>query len=81
MSKIFTIRDDIYNRLKDLKETPGCDEISFSKVIDSLFQRIANLESENKLILEGTKEVTINQEGRFEGSKGLAGKTIIYKVK
>jgi predicted CopG family antitoxin len=81
ISKQITIRDDLYNKIKDLKEAPGCDELSYSKVIDSLYQKIANLEFENRLILEEITEATINREGRFEGSKGLAGKIIIYKVK
>jgi hypothetical protein len=41
--------------------------ISYSDVIDSL--------------LEPLIEADITQEGRFEGSKGLAGKKIMYKVK
>ena len=61
MSKTFTIRDDIYERLKSMKA-----DKSFSEVLDGL--------------LEPLNQATVNNEGRFEGSKSLAGKRIEYRI-
>ena len=70
MSQNFTIRDNLYGILRGKKEQIEADTgklFSYSDLIETF--------------LVPTQEVTINQEGRFEGSKTLAGKTIIYRVK
>jgi hypothetical protein len=73
---ITIVRKDLCLMLKKAKDKMQHDiasfdelgtTISYADVIDSM--------------LEHLNEVVITQEGRFEGSKALAGKTILYRVK
>lgn len=72
------VRKDLCETLENMKAKMQADmdavkigtTVSYADLIDSL------LEAKGK-----QTEVTITQEGRFEGSKTLAGKTILYQVK
>lgn len=89
-SKLISIRDDLYEKLKGEKQTGG---LSSSEKIDELCTSKAQLEKyyliEADLIGKAgctieqlVKEIQVaevTQEGRI--SKTLAGKTILYKVK
>ena len=77
MSKQITIKNNLYERFLAMK---GNDK-SYSDVIYNLFLEIAALKTEMELKSNNLQEVEINQEGRFQGSKTLAGNTILYKVK
>ena len=67
MTKGITIRDDLYAELRTMR----IGKESFSDVIDKFLHPKSN----------NLQEAEVNPEGRFPGSKTLAGKTIIYKIK
>ena len=69
MSKGINIRDDLWERWNREKDQDGLTSLSFSEWIDSLIERGS-----------GLQVTTINKEGRFEGSKGLSGKRIEWRV-
>jgi len=82
MVKPLTIRDDIYEKLTAIKNKESDNSaFSYSDTIDYLFDQIEQFAKESQKIVNSLQEATINQEGRFDGSKALAGKKIIYKVK
>jgi hypothetical protein len=70
MSKLTTVRDDLYKRWKDEQDQDGLTSLSFSDWIDMLVAQGS-----------GLQVTTINQEGRFDGSKGLAGKRIEWRIR
>ena len=78
MSKGFNIRNDLYDRLKSMKG----DKRSFSGVLDELLFQNMELQKpvDQELREVELREVVITKEGRFEGSKSLAGKSILYRV-
>jgi len=73
MSKPIQIKNELYEIIREMKK--GNATTSFSDVIEEL---INNKTKNNNLQLT---EATINQEGRFAGSKTIANKTILYKIK
>lgn len=72
MSKLISIRDDLYELLKGENKTGGS---SSSQKIDLLKETSDKYQRE----LESFQETTVTQEGRI--SKTLAGKTILFKIK
>ena len=81
MSKGINIRDDLWERWNREKDQDGLTSLSFSEWIDSLINGRDEATNEYTKIFDSLQATTINQEGRFEGSKGLSGKRIEWREK